>query len=379
MTSTDEPPVAPSLPWRASSIATVGTIGAICRAFLYGLSYTESPGLERFLGVLDERRDIEGRKRGLITVSNHVSVLDDPMIWGVLPMRYLLNPNMSRWSLGSYDLCFQNKVTSTFFTLGQVLPTHRSAHSSHGGLFQPTITQAIRLLSAGPYHKKLSQAPPDSPASKPSISLLSPDIVDPFTSAALTYTTTGHDTFPAPSAYLSRRHSWIHIFPEGKIHQKEDLTMRYFKWGVARLILESEPCPDLVALWIDGPQWAMHEEREFPRFVPRPGKNISVAFGDKVDMDGVFGDLREKWKTLKGRNGGEGLFMGELNEELKFGREAVELREECTMRVRKEVLKVRRQMGWPDEDPKSSLVETWRLEGAKEEGRMEDGSIVKDM
>ena len=68
------------------------------------------------------------------------------------------------------------------------------------------------------------------------------------------------------------------------------------------------------------------------------------------------------------------------DEELKFGREARELREECTLRVRREVLKLRRQRGWPDEDPKCSLVDTWREEGAKgrRDGQMADGSWVKD-
>jgi monolysocardiolipin acyltransferase len=49
--------------------------------------------------------------------------------------------------------------------------------------------------------------------------------------------------------------------------------------------------------------------------------------------------------------------------------------------VREEVLKVRRSTGLPDEDPKGSLVETWREEGSmdKPEGKMRDGSVVEDM
>jgi monolysocardiolipin acyltransferase len=34
------------------------------------------------------------------------------MIWGVLPTKYLFNPDNLRWGLGSYDLCFQNKYCS---------------------------------------------------------------------------------------------------------------------------------------------------------------------------------------------------------------------------------------------------------------------------
>jgi len=128
----------------------------------------------------------------------------------------------------------------------------------------------------------------------------------------------------------------------------------------------------------------MHESREFPRFVPRAGKNIKIAFGEKVDGEKVFGELREKWKRLVKmqkdalrKKGWDGEWeMGELTEGLKYGSEAVALRREVTMRVRMEVLKVRRSLGYPDEDPKQGLVETWIEEGNKETGQMKDGSWV---
>ncbi|KAI9844793.1 MAG: hypothetical protein M1830_007581, partial [Pleopsidium flavum] len=126
----------------------------------------------------------------------------------------------------------------------------------------------------------------------------------------------------------------------------------------------------------------MHESRQWPRFVPRAGKDISVTFGEKVDTESVFGDLRRKWARLKERDA-EGVAggrreVGVLSERLKYGEEAVELRRECTRRVRGEVLRVRRGRGLADEDPKEGLVETWRAEGGKREGRMGDGSWVRD-
>lgn len=240
------------------------------------------------------------------------------------------------------------------------------------------MTQAIRLLSEGPF-----QPPRSHPFPTGSTSTV-PDLPDPFSDGALSYTTNGTDTIPAPSAYGSRRHAWVHIFPEGKIHQHPDMTMRYFKWGVARLILEAEPCPDVVPIWIQGFDQIMHESREFPRFLPRLGKSVSVTFGDKVDTEKTFGDLRERWRRLKqkvreGNKGGKDEELGVLREdELRSGEEAVRLREECTLRVRQEVLKLRISRGLPAEDPKASLVETWRQEGEKKEGQMEDGSWVKD-
>lgn len=238
------------------------------------------------------------------------------------------------------------------------------------------MTQAIRLLSNGPF-----PAPRSVPSEK---SLNRPDIPDPFSDSHLTYSTNGQDAIPAPSAYANRRFAWVHIFPEGRVHQKEDKTMRYFKWGVSRLILEADTIPDMVPMWIEGFDQVMHESRTFPRFIPRGNNDVSVTFGEKVDMEARFGDLRNRWAQLKERvqaKGGSSSELGVIrDQELMSGAEAVKLREECTMRVREEVLKVRRSRGLPDEDPKCGLVETWRLEGGSQtEGKMADGSFVKDM
>jgi monolysocardiolipin acyltransferase len=263
---------------------------------------------------------------------------------------------------------------STFFTFGQVLPTHRTAHSPFGGLFQPTITQAIRLLSRGPFLDE--RTAPERPTS----SLKSPDLVDPFSGGHLTFSTNGQDTFPAPSAYLTRRHSWVHIFPEGMIHQTEDRIMRYFKWGVSRLILESEPMPDVVPIFIEGFDNIMHETRTFPRFIPRPFKNVTVTFGEKLDTEEVFGDLRRRWQQLRAneQTAGAQLEVGVLNDALKYSDEAVSLRKECTLRMRKAVLDLRRRRGYPEDDPKNSLAGTWLREGPDREGRKQDGSITRD-
>lgn len=283
----------------------------------------------------------------------------------------------------------RDRLLEIFFSYGNTLPTHRIAHSVYGGLFQPTMTQSIRLLSDPHARSKYISDDISSTSSFPT--------TDPFSSSELSYSTTGTDTFPAPSAYPSRRHSWIHIFPEGMIHQHPDKVMRYFKWGVARLILEAEPCPDVVPMWIDGPQRVMDHERGWPRPLPRIGKDISVTFGDLVDTERVFEPFRRKWKELKekakmkkleyaprtnhDREGG-GEMIGEVeDDELRYGAEARQLRIDVTMAVRNEVLKVRRSTGLPDEDPKRGLAETYKAEGgddgAKKEGQKPDGSVIK--
>ena len=164
------------------------------------------------------------------------------------------------------------------------------------------------------------------------------------------------------------------------------------------MILESEPCPDVLAMWIDGPQEAMANERTFPRPFPRPGKDLSITFGEKMDVEKVFGPFRERWRDLvrraeqkrlssqdPGHASKSDLAGGQLGEvhdhELRYGAEAEQLRKDVTLVIREEVLRLRRSVGLPDEDPKCSLVETWREEGSleKTEGRMKDGSVVQDM
>ena len=158
--------------------------------------------------------------------------------------------------------------------------------------------------------------------------------------------------------------------------------MRYFKWGIARLILESDPCPTVVPIWIEGFDQVMHEARTFPRFLPRLGKKIDAVFGEPVS-ESVWAGFRERWKRLKMKEmKRDGVSPAEefeyFNEELRTGKEARDLRMEVAFAMREEILKLRRSRGWPDEDPKARLIDTWREEGGKREGKMDDDSWVKD-
>ena len=111
---------------------------------------------------------------------------------------------------------------------------------------------------------------------------------------------------------------------------------------------------------------------------------MGIWFGDNVGGDhGVFTEMRVRWQELveedRMKRKGKGNELGVLSEDLKYGKEAVSLRMECAKRMRDEVLRIRRLRGLPDEDSKQGLVETWREEGEKREGEMQDGSWVKDV
>lgn len=197
--------------------------------------------------------------------------------------------------------------------------------------------------------------------------------------------------------------------------------------------------PDVLPMFIDGTQNIMSEERTFPRFLPRGGHKFHVAFGELLDTEAVFGDLRAKWQELVRRDrlrrdaqtvnplgsgsrwwslsslwpkqteraagvttakealphAAEGdetvlktprstediprpLALGELSDELKYGQEAQALRIEVARRVRDEVEKLRVSLGYPEDDPKLSLAESWAREPATKAFRSSvDDSLVR--
>jgi monolysocardiolipin acyltransferase len=187
------------------------------------------------------------------------------------------------------------------------------------------------------------------------------------------------------------------------VHQHATSDLRYFKWGVARLILESDPAPDVLPIFIDGTQRVMPEDRGFPRFLPRVGKRLRVGFGEVLDYEATFGDLRRRWEALVRRENGRVVaddgaagkemmavkkeassLPGELaTEELKYGKEAQEIRIEVARRLREEILKVRQSLGgYPEPDPSFAFAETWRLDGGigakKYKSRVDGSNINQD-
>lgn len=242
-------------------------------------------------------------------------------MWGTLPLR-LLHPSTTRHSLGSADICFTSPLTSAFFTLGQVHRTYRLHKSPQdGGLFQPTLNSL-------------------------------------------------------PTAVLSPPHAgWVHIFPEGRVHQHPQHQMRYFKWGVSRLILEASAAPVVVPMFVVGLEAVMAEDRGWPRCLPRMGKSVKIVFGDPA-QDELWSDVREEWQKLWLREGGGRV---EDSEVLRTGKEAVQLRIETTRRVREEVVKLRRRLGYPEEESGAGDPVTYRFPGMDaKQGKLSDGSMVED-
>lgn len=204
------------------------------------------------------------------------------------------------------------------------------------------MTQAIGLLS-GPGQSVVSHKP--------------------------SFSTDGKDSFPAPVAYNGNNNSWVHVFPEACCHQSPNSNLRYFKWGISRLILESDPAPEFIPMFIHGTQDIMPEDRGFPKFLPRVGNKIRVVIGKPTDVDAVFGRERDEWKQLVSRGDPE---------LLTHGHEAVQLRIQVAKSVRDEVSKLRESIGLPpEEDETAALADTWSKEPNKRKFKSPvDGSLV---
>ncbi|KAH0855405.1 hypothetical protein HID58_008045 [Brassica napus] len=78
----------------------------------------------------------------LITVSNHMSTLDDPVMWGGFKGLLSLDPELARWVLAAEDICFKNSFFSYIFRTGKQLHTF-----PEGKVFQED--EPIRRLKWG--------------------------------------------------------------------------------------------------------------------------------------------------------------------------------------------------------------------------------------
>lgn len=121
----------------------------------------------------------------MITFSNHISCIDDPILWAsLLPLTYYsTNTESVRWSPAAVEICFSKPWHSTFFSLGRTFPIIRGM-----GINQPAMEFGLALL---------------------------------------------------------RYNQWLHLFPEGRVMRdnKQQIMSNkergyIFKWGISKLILD---------------------------------------------------------------------------------------------------------------------------------------------
>ncbi|KAI5478435.1 Tafazzin [Pseudohyphozyma bogoriensis] len=204
--------------------------GAVSKLFLRcgGTRELRVEGLPAFLEHVKS-------DRGILTVANHVSVGDEPTMWGVLPLSLFLKERTVRWTLGAADIMFTGSWDSWFFRKGQVIETFRGK-----GIYQDAIDEAAKKLDHG---------------------------------------------------------RWVHIFPEGRIKQDTFDELRRFKWGISRMLMEAQKTPLIIPIWIRGFEEVMNEERTWPRFLPRRANKITILIGEPLNdvVEPLIESYREKF------------------------------------------------------------------------------------
>lgn len=159
-------------------------------------------------------------RQPIITVSNHLSTVDDPLMWaGMLSMQQitaLLDRDRMRHVGAAKELVFSNPLYAWFFGHGQSIPLVRGA-----GIFQPGMAACLAVLNA---------------------------------------------------------RGWLHFFPEGRVippAQRAGCEIARLKWGVARLIMESAQSPMVIPVMLQG----FDRLKPYDAALPRPFEPVRVAVG----------------------------------------------------------------------------------------------------
>ncbi|KAL6651850.1 hypothetical protein ACP70R_010775 [Stipagrostis hirtigluma subsp. patula] len=199
--------------------AVFAAVGAFAKAYASLLNTTTVHNADALLRLVSSRPP----GTPLLTVSNHMSTVDDPLMWGFKGFP-TTDPKLGRWVLTAEDICFKNVAMSYMFRLGKCIPITRGA-----GIYQDHMNEALEVLGNG---------------------------------------------------------GWLHSFPEGKIAQDHQ-PIRRLKWGTASLIVRAPITPIVLPIVHSGFEKVMPEKSFFGRRPPAPlcNKEVHIIVGDPVEFD----------------------------------------------------------------------------------------------
>lgn len=303
--------------------------------------------------------------RGLLTVMNHMSVVDDPAFYAALPWRYHLDIDTIRWGFGAHNICFSNVFQSWFFNLGKILGTKRFGE----GPFQGSLDAAIRILSPDDT-LDLEYAPGIKEESKPIVLQTVNNVYDKSNTDLVKFikpTPDSTNVLMSKSPFIRTKTSWFHVFPEGfvlQLQEPHNNSMRYFKWGVSRLILESTRAPVVVPIFTYGFEKVAPEdtaEEGIKRWLPANiGAEIHLTIGDAIS-DQKIEQYRQEWRKLVAKYIDKSN-PTDLSEELKNGNKAQYLRSSLAAYLRDNVLQIRDTIPlFKPEDPRFKDPKFWKI------------------
>jgi len=331
--------------WNFYSKSTMYFTVFVTKSFLNIFYSPKLSGLENLDNAMTKA---ENENRGIMTIMNHMSVVDDPFVWGLLPFSfYIKHNNNFRWCLGASNVCFSSPFLTKFFSLGQTLSTERFGK----GPFQGSLDAAIRLLSPD------DSIDIDYSRTENTHNDIKLKVLEPGEKAS------GHYKPPL----IRQTPSWVHVYPEGFVLQLQppfNNSMRYFKWGITRLILESTKAPVIVPMFATGFEKVAPESAagtKINRYLPANfGAEINVAIGEQIAEDIIEG-FRKEWDDLCKKYSITNEKLIDLNDNLKFSEEAQNLRSQVAATLREHVAKIRHEYRkFPTEDPRFKSPSWWK-------------------
>lgn len=349
--------------WNYASHATC--LGMILGSkMLLNLLYSpQVNNIDKLEAALKRARE---ENRSLLTVMNHMSVVDDPCFYAMLPMRFHTDIDTIRWGFGAHNICFSTPSLSLFFNLGRILGTKRFGE----GPFQGSLDAAIRILSPDDT-LDLEFSPLTREKDVPNLIQEVNDIAGVPTNSVtdlVKKVRPGPETtslLMSKSPFIRTKTSWFHVFPEGfvlQLNEPNQNSMRYFKWGVSRLILESTRAPVVVPVFGYGFEKIAPEDIEHgaQRWLPQNlGSDVQITFGDAIP-DSQLQEFRQKWRDLCKKHPNKEN-PNDLSVELQSGKAAQLLRSELAALLRLHVLNVRESLDkFPQEDKKFASPAFWK-------------------
>ena len=229
-----------------------------CRAFLsYGGKFMVIRD-DNYANFLDKILNRES-DQGILTVSNHRSLFDDPPILSsLLPYEIAIQPKYLRWNVCAQEYCFSRKDITGIFAaycgVGQVLPIWRG-----GGVDQKQFLDFARHIAAG---------------------------------------------------------QWCHIFPEAGVYQLDiiggrELSLKQnrgkgkLKWGVGKMIAHAPKPPVVIPFFHSGMHNVIPYDPVTRKSIdklpfPRLGRHdVKVLFGQELFFDDLIDAHERKHGKLK--------------------------------------------------------------------------------
>lgn len=198
----------------------IGLASELCKWFVILFSRTRIHGMENLESLLTDPIKRDGRP--IITFSNHISTIDDPIMWGWISRKISYSFKDARWVLGAQEITFPSPIVAFFSSRAKILPIVRGL-----GLQQPGMLMAKEAIYNG---------------------------------------------------------DWLHVFPEGRVNMTSSAILTPLRWGTSQLIIEyylkTNQLPHIVPIVLKGIDNVLPYTSRIK--IPRLFKSIEIAIGESM-------------------------------------------------------------------------------------------------